>query len=229
MPDVASARPDWRWHLEHSMGGGALTERQRRLVIAAIELFAERGYAATTTADIAARAEVSEATLFKRWKTKQQLLDWITGPFAEDHLVPQLARGVQMPLSQRPAKLETMLGQLIVERFSAVHTFQPLLRLLLQELPIQPRLRTIIGKVMHDSLTSHLSPALIHFQSLGQIHPGLRPEAALRLILSVVGGYLLPKVLFGSTDDLPSSPDDPRIRELIGLVSHGLAGPPLES
>ncbi|MFE7119697.1 TetR/AcrR family transcriptional regulator [Streptomyces sp. NPDC057654] len=46
----------------------------RRLVTAAVEAFAERGYHATTTRDIAGRAGMSPAALYIHYKTKEQLL-----------------------------------------------------------------------------------------------------------------------------------------------------------
>jgi len=46
----------------------------RRLVVAAVEAFAERGYHATTTRDIASRAGMSPAALYIHYKTKEELL-----------------------------------------------------------------------------------------------------------------------------------------------------------
>ncbi|MEU3960801.1 TetR/AcrR family transcriptional regulator [Streptomyces buecherae] len=46
----------------------------RRLVIAAVRAFAERGYHATTTRDIASRAGMSPAALYIHYKTKEELL-----------------------------------------------------------------------------------------------------------------------------------------------------------
>ncbi|WP_338694850.1 TetR/AcrR family transcriptional regulator [Streptomyces sp. Q6] len=46
----------------------------RRLLVAAVEAFAERGYHATTTRDIASRAGMSPAALYIHYKTKEELL-----------------------------------------------------------------------------------------------------------------------------------------------------------
>jgi AcrR family transcriptional regulator len=46
----------------------------RRLVVAAVEAFADRGYHATTTRDIAGRAGMSPAALYIHYKTKEELL-----------------------------------------------------------------------------------------------------------------------------------------------------------
>jgi AcrR family transcriptional regulator len=49
-------------------------EAARRLLVAAIETFAERGYHATTTRDIAARAAMSPAAVYIHYPTKEDLL-----------------------------------------------------------------------------------------------------------------------------------------------------------
>src|SRR5213592_4097070 len=54
-------------------------EAARRLLVAAVDAFAERGYHATTTRDIAGRAGMSPAALYIHYKTKEELLYRISG------------------------------------------------------------------------------------------------------------------------------------------------------
>lgn len=58
---------------------GVSPDAARRLVSAAVEAFAERGYHATTTRDIAGRAGMSPAALYIHYKTKEELLYRISG------------------------------------------------------------------------------------------------------------------------------------------------------
>ncbi|MFF8377461.1 TetR/AcrR family transcriptional regulator [Streptomyces sp. NPDC015661] len=61
------------------MAWGEVTpEAARRLLVAAVEAFAERGYHATTTRDIAGRAGMSPAALYIHYKTKEELLHRIS-------------------------------------------------------------------------------------------------------------------------------------------------------
>ncbi|UYQ61279.1 TetR/AcrR family transcriptional regulator [Streptomyces peucetius] len=53
-------------------------EAARKLLVAAVEAFAERGYHATTTRDIAGRAGMSPAALYIHYKTKEELLHRIS-------------------------------------------------------------------------------------------------------------------------------------------------------
>ena len=58
--------------------GEVTPDAARRLLIAAVEAFAERGYHATTTRDIAGRAGMSPAALYIHYKTKEELLHKIS-------------------------------------------------------------------------------------------------------------------------------------------------------
>ena len=59
---------------QREAGAASRAETRRLLVVAAGELFAERGYAGSTVTAIAERAGVSLQTLYLAWGSKRQLL-----------------------------------------------------------------------------------------------------------------------------------------------------------
>ncbi|MFB8139055.1 TetR/AcrR family transcriptional regulator [Streptomyces parvus] len=63
---------------EDAPWGEVTPEAARRLLVAAVDAFAERGYHATTTRDIAGRAGMSPAALYIHFKTKEELLHRIS-------------------------------------------------------------------------------------------------------------------------------------------------------
>ncbi|EAD5296161.1 helix-turn-helix transcriptional regulator, partial [Listeria monocytogenes] len=67
-----------------------MSEKQRRIVAASIELFAEKGYAGTSTNEIAKKAGVAEGTIFRHYKTKKDLLMAITMPTLIGGVIPFL-------------------------------------------------------------------------------------------------------------------------------------------
>ncbi|MFG3260103.1 TetR/AcrR family transcriptional regulator [Streptomyces sp. NPDC048172] len=58
--------------------GDVTPDAARRLLLGAVEAFAERGFHATTTRDIAGRAGMSPAALYIHYKTKEELLHHIS-------------------------------------------------------------------------------------------------------------------------------------------------------
>jgi TetR/AcrR family transcriptional regulator len=78
---------------------GPASQRQRRkearpqeLLDAALDLFVERGFAATRSEDVAARAGVSKGTLYLYYPSKEELLKAVI----RHHVVNQIAEGVQI-------------------------------------------------------------------------------------------------------------------------------------
>ena len=93
---------------------GPLPESSRRMMEAAVDAFAERGYHATTTRDIATRVGLSPAALYVHFPSKQALLTEISrqGHEAAVELVATSMVGIGDPLGRLQA---------VVHAFAAWH------------------------------------------------------------------------------------------------------------
>ena len=81
-----------KWYRGRVTGEGGLRERKKqqtrqRLVAAAVELFDERGFDNVAVAEVARRAEVSEATVFNYFSTKEDLVLGGMASFEESIIV----------------------------------------------------------------------------------------------------------------------------------------------
>ena len=114
-------------------------ETERRLVAAASALFVERGYAATTLADVAEHADIAPRTLYLHFPTKAELLLRCIG-FAIAGDAESIA------LADRPAMTEAMTAPTIAERVrlmasltaSLMERTGPLLDVAFQAAPSEP-------------------------------------------------------------------------------------------
>jgi AcrR family transcriptional regulator len=101
-------------HVEASGLRERKKQRTRELIAStALELFAERGYHATTVADIAAAAEVSERTVFTYFHTKEEIL-------FSDHAA--LQRRLTEALAERPPEQPALdaLRAFVVDNLSLI-------------------------------------------------------------------------------------------------------------
>lgn len=90
-------------------------ETERRLLASAAVLFVERGYAATTLADVAAHADVAPRTLYLHFATKAELLLRCIG-------VAIAGDAERIPLADRPVVAETMTAATFDERVRLMAT-----------------------------------------------------------------------------------------------------------
>lgn len=85
-------------------------ETARRLLIAAVEAFATRGYHATTTRDIARGAGMSPAGVYVHYRTKEELLHRITliGHQQTGRLIRDAIAGSNEPVEQLRAVIRNL-------------------------------------------------------------------------------------------------------------------------
>src|SRR5690554_6131964 len=69
-----------------------MTDKQSRIIQAAIETFSEKGYAGSSTSEIAQKAGVAEGTIFRHYKTKKDLLLSIVAPMIVNIMAPVLMK-----------------------------------------------------------------------------------------------------------------------------------------
>src|SRR5262252_8704646 len=92
--------------------------RPAELLAAALDLFVERGYAATRLDDVARRAGVSKGTVYLYFSSKEELFKAVV----REGLVPLLERGEKMVAEHR-GSIATLIDQLVRGWWEAVgHT-----------------------------------------------------------------------------------------------------------
>ncbi|EHJ56944.1 hypothetical protein HMPREF9318_01431 [Streptococcus urinalis FB127-CNA-2] len=108
---------------------------KRKTLEAAIFLFSKNGFSATSTSQLAEQAGVSQATIFKYFKTKDDLLIAIVLP-----IMPRLFQDF-FPNLKEIKNLKDAIHFIVIDRFQFFSANAPILKILLQEIAINPILR----------------------------------------------------------------------------------------
>ena len=154
-------------------------DRPREICGAALELFAERGFAGTRVDDIAARAGVSKGTLYLYFKDKEEIF----GAVVRNTVAPNIAMIREtVAASDMPFRL---IVQSLLERFVDMA----------ERLPIGAVAKIVIGesrnfpelaKVYHDLVVSEaiaiVSGLIGKAQAKGEVRPGDARLYAMTLI-----------------------------------------------
>ncbi len=162
-------------------------DRPGEIVQAALEVFAEKGFAAAKLDDIARRAGVSKGALYLYFETKQDLFRAVV----DQAIAPNLQMVFQM-IAAHPGPFPDLL-RMIAERVSA----------LVATLPVGGVLKMVIGeagnfpelaRVWHDDLVAHalgaLTKAVAAAQARGEIAAGDPRVYALEIISPILLGVM---------------------------------------
>jgi AcrR family transcriptional regulator len=153
-------------------------ETRRRLLASAHRLFAERGFQATSAADIAADAGVTERTLFRYFSSKAALV--LDEAFA---LIPEMFEAVRNRPAEEPPYVAVCRGLMEFFKDRDVLFVQVLGAPGVIELPVSDRQRTLIdfeellSKVLHERYalpdTDQVTAAVWARASIGAIRTAL--------------------------------------------------------
>ena len=204
--------------------GKRMTEKQARIVRAAIEMFAEKGYAASSTSEIAQRAGVAEGTIFRHYKTKKDLLLAIATPALGRLIAPFVIREFRDVLKNQYESYDQFLRALIDNRIAFLRQYRNLIKIVVQELPFHPDLQTMIRSAVLPQVIARMEPILNKFKAEGKLLD-LPNFTILRLTVSALGGYVVGYLLNESGQ--ASAWDDPAEREAtIAFLMRGLTPQP---
>lgn len=202
---------------ERSLSRGA-----ERILRAAVEVIAERGFRSASTSEIARRAEVAEGTIFRHFKTKQLLLQHIVDPFVRRVIAPVALQDVRRLLDADYASFADLLRTFARNRLDVAREHLPVVRILLQELPVNPELRTMLVTHVGGQIAPAMLATIRRYQARGELSDD-PPEAILRMILSSFGGYMLARFVV-----LPDREwrDDDEIERMVRVITRGFAPAP---
>ncbi|PEP23700.1 TetR/AcrR family transcriptional regulator [Bacillus wiedmannii] len=212
-------KKDWLDELIAATNTDKRNERQMRILEAAVDMFGEKGYASTSTSEIAKRAGVAEGTIFRYYKTKKDLLLAVVMPtltkFAAPFFVQAFAKEI---FKSKYESYEGLLRVVINNRFEFAQKHFPMIKILIQEVPFQPELKNEIQQLVETELFSHFKKLIVKFQDKGEIIE-IPPSSVLRLTLSAVLGLLLTRFLL-----LPEEKwdDEVEIENTIQFILYGL-------
>ncbi|KXT83586.1 TetR/AcrR family transcriptional regulator [Streptococcus panodentis] len=183
---------------------------KKKIMESAVELFASNGYNGISTLQIAKNAGLSQATLFKYFKTKEELLVAILHP-----VVPGLFVNFFDDLLTYH-KTEEMIHFLVRDRMAFLEKNQALFKIILQELLSGQKIKEeeqFIWEMMQSKL------AAVHNRLLEdpRVNPDLTPFQLIRISAGPLIAYFGQLCVVGKNDGI-------REEEFIILEKQILAG-----
>jgi AcrR family transcriptional regulator len=195
-----------------------LTDKQKKIITAAIETFSEKGYAASSTSEIAKKAGVAEGTIFRHYKTKKDLLVSIVAPLMTKFIAPLVVKDFNKVLDREYETVEEFLRATIENRRDLLIRMLPVVKIMLQEIPFQPELRAQFFDLVVKNIFNSVEKVIKGYQDKGLLID-MPPESIARLTITNILGFLFSRyILFPQLE----WDDELEIERTIQFIMHGL-------
>jgi len=195
-------------------------DRREAIISAARQLFAQRGYHATTTKDIARAAGVAEGTIFRYFPTKAELLVELAGPPVLAVLT-HTAEAVQAADLADPQAVWRILRQYLGERWQLMFDNQDVIQIVFAEVATFPQL---FGEFVRRALIDPAGPGariLQVLQGTGTFRP-----LPLETMVALLGGPLLAlfQIRRAGLTAPPATGDSAILDQMTDVLLFGLTG-----
>jgi AcrR family transcriptional regulator len=169
------------------------SQKEKDIVSAAEDIFADFGYEGATTSQLAKKAGVTERTLFKYFPTKLDLYNRILAGLLFYTIVPSHMADLKQRLQSRDVNFKTWYISILTARYEAISKEPKKLRLLLGAILFSHEFAAIFGNLWKENLYNPSVDAIRYYQKIGEIREDLDAEQITRASYSLGAGFLVTK------------------------------------
>lgn len=162
---------------------------KKAALVAAMELFSEDGFDGTSTVDIAKAAGISQATIFKYFHTKQDLMFAIVRPVME-HFFPAYRDEFFAGIAKQET-LPAMVRFMVTDRYHFVAGNIEAVKILVMEMMTNEELRQLFGKLVSSNDFDFLGELLKNFRRTGELREDIDAAAIVRIFGGQLAIYLI--------------------------------------
>ncbi|MFC4402916.1 TetR/AcrR family transcriptional regulator [Gracilibacillus xinjiangensis] len=192
------------------------TEKQQKIVEAAIHIFAEKGYANTSTSEIAKVAGVAEGTIFRHYGTKDNLLLSIILPFFKETF-PMMAEEVFTEIASNVDSFEEFLKAFLKNRIHFFLENKQIAKVVVKELIYNEELKKDLLPYLSENFLVRVNKAVEFFKERGEFID-IPTDRIGRMLLTFIGGFLVSRLVL--LHDYTVTDED--IDDAVSLVINGI-------
>jgi AcrR family transcriptional regulator len=201
-----------------------MSEKEKKILDAAIAVISEKGFSAASTSEIARQAGVAEGTIFRYFKTKKDILRGILIHLGNVIAEPLVVYGLKKILYQDGREdLRAGIKLVLKDRMAIIDAVFPMLRIVITEAMYHEDIR----QILYDKIISRAVEVFEEYH-LEMVEKGLMKKeidavVAGRSILANLVLFFVYRNLFGPMIQLDDY--DRELDQVIDAIMHGIAIP----
>lgn len=180
--------------LDQTINDSQLSGKQKDVLRASLTLFADQGYDNTTTSDIAKAAGVAEGTVYKHYKTKEQLLEALLTPFVQQVFPRAAAEFMTVLQENQSPDFADFVHFVIKDRLTFATNNLKLVKVFSQEIMHRPALIAQLKAEFMPILNGPLTQAIKRYQANGELIDWPVTEI-MRYEIGILFSYVIPTLL----------------------------------
>lgn len=178
---------------------------KKAALVAAMELFSEDGFDGTSTVDVAKRAGISQATIFKYFHTKQDLMLAVVRPVME-HFFPKYRDEFFAGIA-RQKTLTEMVHFMVTDRYAFIKGNEEAVKIIAMEMMTNADMRELFGKLVRSNDFDFLGELLRNFRETGELRDDIDAAGLVRILggqlaIYVIQSSFTPVLVHGKDEDL---------------------------
>ncbi|AYF93057.1 TetR/AcrR family transcriptional regulator [Apilactobacillus bombintestini] len=156
---------------------------KRKVLQSAVKLFSVNGYNSTSTASIAKDCGLSEATVFKHFKSKKDLLKTIIDPLV-NNLAPSFGDQFVSSVKGKALNINTMIEFIISNRFHFIEENHEVIFIVMNQILTDDKLRDKFGDIVVPKLKVVINKLTVLMAADDKISDDITTEELYRIIAS---------------------------------------------
>ncbi|USS88287.1 TetR/AcrR family transcriptional regulator [Fructilactobacillus hinvesii] len=197
-----------------------LSDKQKTVLKASLDLFSTKGFDSTSTKDIANSAGVAEGTVYQQFKNKRGILDAILNPFIDSVLPKIVLDFTDAVKGNQFDNVHDFLTYVIKNRMKFALTNQNQVRIFAQEIFKSNKLLNQMKKQLGNLLDGPVAQQLQKFQERGEIAPIPIPRL-IQFLFSTTVSFVLPAIL-NQQGNVTNEQIDGWTEQSVDFILHGI-------
>lgn len=187
---------------------------QQRILESAIKIFSQKGFSGSTTKEIAHEAGVSEATIFRYFETKKDLLLSL--------LSPAMVKSItELFFDIHGKSLNEVLKNFLSGSTHAIDQNENLLKIILYEACFHPDIKNIVFNDIVQKKTKLLQTYFSNQLAEGDFNEDVDPATATQALIGMLVGFMIFKYAF-RTEPVEDVNDDKVIDDIVRIFLYGI-------